>query len=506
MAAGGGDLIQQSLCPSFSNRLIQRMRALTDLYSKAYIKQRCAFLLEKTSSFLAFAKAEKELVSRLLHLACLGSIALYREGQAPAGKCWSDLRALPFGALCRAGCFVWGKGDGGRLGIDTEFNQYKPYVNIRIKRVQMASAGGLHNIALTEVGNVYTWGHGAVDALGHGSYERELIVGRPVERQDSSRELYTWGRDEGEGRLGHGNPDIMDEGALSRPTKVQALDVPIASVYCGGFFTMALTKSGQLWSWGEDGKVIAWGYGGNGQEKNRLRPQPLPSILQEKDLRPELPWSATPIPQRVEQDQEILRLVGDARQHRRLHQVLDADWNAVQLPANGLSVLVRESNVNVGTGCWGSSTSPKLCVPSDVGLAVGLFGLCEGSLRGNGTRTGGIGPYKPLVEKLIWQRPRYLLLLPVTSLSAGKPPGSSHPIPKPRRSSFEELREYPQSLHPSYAAHCPKLGDPSRQELRRPLLRRGYCLLLVLCHYRWAGKYRAAPETTSFAPAVESLE
>ncbi|XP_024524184.1 PH, RCC1 and FYVE domains-containing protein 1 isoform X2 [Selaginella moellendorffii] len=164
---------------------------------------------------------------------------------------------------------------------------------------------------------------------------------RPVERQDSSRfgqgrshgkwqakfsffleevslfssssffcksELYTWGRDEGEGRLGHGNPDIMDEGALSRPTKVQAIDVLIASVYCGGFITMALTKSGQLWSWGgnanhelghgtrannwkpkvvaaledvtlvqvacggfhaaaltQDGKVITWGYGGNGQ-------------------------------------------------------------------------------------------------------------------------------------------------------------------------------------------------------------------------------------------------
>ncbi|XP_024544935.1 ultraviolet-B receptor UVR8 [Selaginella moellendorffii] len=221
--------------------------------------------------------------------------------------------------------FVWGKGDGGRLGIDTEFNQYKPYVNPRIKRVQMASAGGLHNIALTEVGNVYTWGYGAFGALGHGSYERELLPrllegpwkdrivhvsagGSHSAAVTESGELYTWGRDEGEGRLGHGNPDIMDEGALSRPTKVQALDVPIASVYCGGFFTMALTKSGQLWSWGgnanhelghgtrannwkpkvvaaledvtlvqvacggfhaaaltQDGKVITWGYGGNGQ-------------------------------------------------------------------------------------------------------------------------------------------------------------------------------------------------------------------------------------------------
>lgn len=64
-------------------------------------------------------------------------------------------------------------------------------------------------------------------------------------------ELYTWGRDEGDGRLGLGPSRGPSEASgLSIPSKVKALPVPVAAVSCGGFFTMALTKEGQLWNWG----------------------------------------------------------------------------------------------------------------------------------------------------------------------------------------------------------------------------------------------------------------
>lgn len=64
-------------------------------------------------------------------------------------------------------------------------------------------------------------------------------------------ELYTWGRDEGDGRLGLGSGGGPGEaGSLSVPSKVNALPVSVAAVACGGFFTMALTSDGQLWSWG----------------------------------------------------------------------------------------------------------------------------------------------------------------------------------------------------------------------------------------------------------------
>lgn len=45
---------------------------------------------------------------------------------------------------------------------------------------------------------------------------------------------------------------------LSIPSKVKALPVPVAAVSCGGFFTMALTKEGQLWNWGGENSTFYW--------------------------------------------------------------------------------------------------------------------------------------------------------------------------------------------------------------------------------------------------------
>lgn len=64
-------------------------------------------------------------------------------------------------------------------------------------------------------------------------------------------ELYTWGRDEGDGRLGLGPGRGPNEaGGLSIPSKVKALPVSAVAVSCGGFFTMALSEEGELWNWG----------------------------------------------------------------------------------------------------------------------------------------------------------------------------------------------------------------------------------------------------------------
>jgi alpha-tubulin suppressor-like RCC1 family protein len=64
-------------------------------------------------------------------------------------------------------------------------------------------------------------------------------------------EIYTWGRDEGDGRLGLGPERGPNEGGgLSIPSKVKELPMPVIAVSCGGFFTMVLTEQGQLWNWG----------------------------------------------------------------------------------------------------------------------------------------------------------------------------------------------------------------------------------------------------------------
>ncbi|KAK1279505.1 hypothetical protein QJS04_geneDACA021289 [Acorus gramineus] len=189
-------------------------------------------------------------------------------------------------ALLVSGRFwIWGKGDGGRLGLGNESYVFEPVLNLNLDRVRSVVLGGIHSAALTIDGEVYTWGYGGFGALGHSVYHRELLPrrvngawkgkicqlatsGTHSAAVTDSGELYTWGRDEGDGRLGLDIGRAPDDGLLGTPTKVDALPVHVAAVVCGGFFTMALTSDGQLWSWGgmaDDGKVLSWGHGGHGQ-------------------------------------------------------------------------------------------------------------------------------------------------------------------------------------------------------------------------------------------------
>ncbi|PSR84717.1 E3 ubiquitin-protein like [Actinidia chinensis var. chinensis] len=222
--------------------------------------------------------------------------------------------------------WIWGKGDGGRLGFGHEDTVFAPTLNPNLDSVRSIALGGLHSVALSSLGQIFTWGYGGFGALGHSVYHRELLP-RLVEGSWDEKarhiatsgthtaaiteldELYTWGRDEGDGRLGLGPSRGPDQaGGLSIPSKVKALPVPVAAVSCGGFFTMALTKEGQLWNWGansnyelgrgdnvggwkpkpiaslegvriiqiasggyhslaltDEGKVLSWGFGGHGQ-------------------------------------------------------------------------------------------------------------------------------------------------------------------------------------------------------------------------------------------------
>ncbi|CAA7406835.1 unnamed protein product [Spirodela intermedia] len=252
------------------------------------------------------------------------------------------------GLLVEGKLWMWGKGDGGRLGLGNEVSVFQPTLNPNLGDIRSVALGGLHSTALLRCGDIFTWGYGGFGALGHSVYSRELLPRRVIgpwhesisqlatsgahtAAVSDSGELFTWGRDEGEGRLGLGPGGGPGEaGSFSTPSKVGALPVPVAAVSCGGFFTMALSSEGKLWSWGANsnyelgrgnnvsdwrpkqisslqdvniiqvacggyhslaltdrGEVLSWGHGGHGQlghqsTQNQKVPHLIESLAKEK--------------------------------------------------------------------------------------------------------------------------------------------------------------------------------------------------------------------------------
>ncbi|KAH7521117.1 hypothetical protein JRO89_XSUnG0110100 [Xanthoceras sorbifolium] len=204
------------------------------------------------------------------------SCGLFHSGLIVDGKLW-----------------VWGKGDGGRLGFGHENSAFVPTLNPYLDdSVRCTALGGMHSVALTSLGQVFTWGYGGFGALGHSVYHRELFPrlvegawngkirhiatsGTHTAAITESGELYTWGRDEADGRLGLGPGRGPNEGGgLSIPSRVKALPVPVAAVSCGGFFTVVLTEEGQLWNWGANSNYEL----GRGDKVGGWEPKPVPSL------------------------------------------------------------------------------------------------------------------------------------------------------------------------------------------------------------------------------------
>lgn len=73
------------------------------------------------------------------------------------------------------------------------------------------ACGESHSIALTNVGEVYAWGGGQLGQLGHGDFLRQSL-----------------------------------------PLKVVHLEEPIVSISCGKRHSAAISKEGNLYTWGSN--------------------------------------------------------------------------------------------------------------------------------------------------------------------------------------------------------------------------------------------------------------
>mmetsp|Transcript_5279 Transcript_5279/g.17018 ORF Transcript_5279/g.17018 Transcript_5279/m.17018 type:complete len:388 (+) Transcript_5279:129-1292(+) len=176
--------------------------------------------------------------------------------------------------------YSWGQGTMGQLGHGTwTSSQSTPrqITALASERVVAVEAGFIHALALAESGAVYAWGAGADGRLGHGNDEHfstprriEALAGRHVHAVAAGYEsslaltsdgvVLSWGRG-ALGQLGHGgNPQPRSE---PLPRVIDALrGTPIASVTAGNKRSLALSRSGGVYSWGDG----AGGQLGHGDE------------------------------------------------------------------------------------------------------------------------------------------------------------------------------------------------------------------------------------------------
>ncbi|XP_063305478.1 probable E3 ubiquitin-protein ligase HERC1 isoform X3 [Pelobates fuscus] len=200
--------------------------------------------------------------------------------QPKVAPCFSDAQTIEAGQYCTfvistdGSVRACGKGSYGRLGLGDSNNQstlkkltFEPHRSI--KKVSSSKGSDGHTLAFTTEGEVFSWGDGDYGKLGHGNSSTQkypkLIQGtlqgkvvvcvsagyRHSAAVTEDGELYTWG--EGDfGRLGHG-----DSNSRNIPTLVKDIS-NVGEVSCGSSHTIALSKDGRtVWSFGggDNGKL-----------------------------------------------------------------------------------------------------------------------------------------------------------------------------------------------------------------------------------------------------------
>jgi alpha-tubulin suppressor-like RCC1 family protein len=155
--------------------------------------------------------------------------------------------------------FTWGSGGDGKLGLNDEISRSLP-VQIG-SRTDWAtfSLSTTHTLALTTTGQLWAWGvngngqlgqndtisRSSPVQIGNNSNWAVISAGSHISAAiTTSGQLWTWGRNNYGGPLG-----LNDTISRSLPAQVGALTT-WASVSMGGYFTLATTTAGTLFSWG----------------------------------------------------------------------------------------------------------------------------------------------------------------------------------------------------------------------------------------------------------------
>ncbi|OAG33407.1 regulator of chromosome condensation [Nematocida sp. ERTm5] len=171
--------------------------------------------------------------------------------------------------------YTWGAGDAGQLGADTEEGMStKPVelVYFSNKRITEVVCGGMHSLALSIDGSLYSWGCNDEGVLGRSGDEekpdritfpedvkiKKAVAGDSISAAvDENDNLWTWGLFRGPGGvIGH---SLNKDGSVCKMAKspVKISGIKVASVQAGCNHLAVVDNKGKLYTWGdgENGKL-----------------------------------------------------------------------------------------------------------------------------------------------------------------------------------------------------------------------------------------------------------
>ncbi|KAG7459028.1 hypothetical protein MATL_G00226850 [Megalops atlanticus] len=165
--------------------------------------------------------------------------------------------------------YCWGDGSNGQLGVFLEGNESIVLVpkdgHFSVGQISQIASGEQHTVFLTTPGKILTCGRNSKGQLGRPKKKHEktpveveglgAVVGVACGRDHclalcEPGQVYSWGHGS-EGQLGTGTPHTK----TAKPRKVRILSptpIPITQVACGNFHSMALTKGGDVFAWGQN--------------------------------------------------------------------------------------------------------------------------------------------------------------------------------------------------------------------------------------------------------------
>ncbi|KAG0231135.1 hypothetical protein BGW42_000486 [Actinomortierella wolfii] len=194
------------------------------------------------------------------------STSFHPPGLKKAKSAVSEINPHPSIRAVPGRVFVFGTGDCAQLGLGEDITSRKkptPLAALDDEQIVDIAAGGMHNMALTAEGKLWSWGVNDQKTLGRSGDE---YTPAPVEGLDDVKivkvacsdsvtvalsdkgEVYTWGTyRSAEGILGHSKDAEVQE----KPTIVPGLDkVFIVDIATGTDHVLALSSTGLVYSWG----------------------------------------------------------------------------------------------------------------------------------------------------------------------------------------------------------------------------------------------------------------